>query len=377
GYRDNQGMGISEHFEMQFQAPSTAPPQGTTPGSPYSADYLYMTGEGTSDLAQGLWGLMRTYNRAGGAPLSDLAPLPNNKGMGYVMQPSNSSCPAQAPRLPYWIAAVNYPGNGITYNSRDSITNTSPGGALVYVQTGPNFTNIPSTPPSNPLILRAHAGDCIQIYLLNNFQPGPQQIFTTSDTNPPAVCNTIQTNTSNNGNPQPQFKFPQCSPLLFPSARVGLHAQMLAFDVTQNNGANIGLNPVQTLDPGRAPSPNPTYTWYAGNLTPNSNGTVTGTPVELGSLSLLTADPLEHQPYSMIGALIVEPQNSSWTLVNNNTAVADISVYGNVVFREFVVMMQDNLRLNGASAAVNYGTEPMANRFNFAQGGFDQNDISA
>ena len=67
GFRNNQMMGISEHFEFVVpKLPHKA--DGKT------ADYLYQPGKGSDDQWNGLWGLMRVY----ATKKVDLLELPNN-----------------------------------------------------------------------------------------------------------------------------------------------------------------------------------------------------------------------------------------------------------------------------------------------------------
>ena len=37
--------------------------------------------------------------------------------------------------------------------------------------------------------------------------------------------------------------------LMRPSSHVGLHAQLLAYDITKSDGTNVGANPIQTVPP--------------------------------------------------------------------------------------------------------------------------------
>ena len=343
GYRDNQEMGISEHFEMQFTVPST---------KVSTADYLYVLGSGVTDMGQGLWGLFRTYN-AGGYPntVPDLKPLPNNPGGGVVLKGSGS-CPANATRrIAYNVAAV-YVGSGLSYNSRDganSISNAN--GAVVYMMADANGKPLGSLPPTDPLVLRANAGDCMTVTLFNNIIPAQSgSLFTTADTNAPGVA-------------------PFAGISLFPSTAVGMHAQLVGYDVSQNNGVNVGLNPDQVVPAcTAAPCPSRQYQWYAGQVVTNPDGTTTGVPIELGSANLITSDPIEQQPLSMIGALVVEPMGAKWSAKAGTSAdITDAS--GNFLFREFVTILQNNVYLTqGVFNSINFGTEPMAYRFSNAQG---------
>ena len=50
-----------------------------------------------------------------------------------------------------------------------------------------------------------------------------------------------------------------------PSSYVGLHPQLLYYDVSRYDAANIGKNSNQTVAPGQFT----TYEWYAGDVTIN------------------------------------------------------------------------------------------------------------
>ena len=341
GYRDNQAMGISEHYEFQFKLPSTQNP---------TADYLFKPGSGINDLGQGLWGILRSYN-AGGNPgkYAPLQPLPNNPGGGVPLKQS-ASCPVNATkRPPYNVAAVYIPPPGITYNSRNGGTNniTNANGAVVYVMADSTGKPTAPLPPKEPLVLRANAGDCVTVKLFNNIDP-TSAVFTTADTNAPGT-----------------IPFSQVS--LFPSANVGMHAQLVAYDVTQNNGANVGLNPDQAICPKGASASCPssrTYQWYAGDVVTNADGSTTGVPIELGSANLMAADPLEQQPLSMIAALVIEPKGAIWA-ANSGTSADIHPAPGARPFREFVTILQDNVYLSQTVFnSINFGSEPMSYRFN-------------
>ncbi len=365
GYRDNQAMGISEHFEMQFTMPVTA--SNPSPGvSLPASDYLYMTGSGVDDLANGHWGLMRAYNASGSKPLTDLVPLANNPSGGIAPPQSSQSCPANAPQRQYYVAAISPAKAPVTYNTGEAgqkaIQVTTP---LLYVLAD-NKGNPLTQTPAAPLVLRAVAGECINVTLYNKFV-ATSGVFNTPDSNSP--INNLAVN-------------------LYPSPNVGLHPQLVGYDVTKDSGLNVGFNPAQTVPPGKQTA----YSWYAGTLTTGANGQVTGTPVELGSVNLLSSDPMEQQPYALIGSLIIEPAASVWCQAGTSTcsnstptspAIPDTTVDvkdsgGNLLFREFVTMVQDNVYLNNGSyfQSVNFGTEPMFYRYQSPSVNFNFIDIS-
>jgi hypothetical protein len=122
------------------------------------------------------------------------------------------------------------------------------------------------------------------------------------------------------------------------SREVGLHPQLVSYDMNKANGVNVGLNPVVTVKPGESN----TVTWYAGTIEPDGAG-VRHTPVEFGSVNLTPSDPLRQHPYGMIGALIVEPEGSSWQTDVNSRASAVVTKSDKQQFREFVSVLQDDV----------------------------------
>jgi hypothetical protein len=347
GYRDNQAMGISEHYEFQFKLPSTQAPR---------ADYLYMPGSGVLDLGQGLWGILRSYN-ANGKLLPTLAPLPNNKTGGVALKASGS-CPANATGTrTYGVAAMYLPSPGLTYNSRDGSANSitsSTSGAMLYVMVDPQTLKpLGPFPPKEPIVLRANAGECITVKLFNKLNPS-QAVFNTADGNAPTGM-------------------PWAS--VFPSVNVGMHAQMVAYDVTENNGVNVGINPEQLAQVCTTPPCQlRTYRWYAGDVITNPDGTTTGVPLELGAANLIASDPFEQQPLAMIGALVVEPAGSKWP-PNGGTSADIVDARGSLLFREFVGILQNNVYLtSGVFNSINFGVEPMSYRFGASD--FEDLDIS-
>lgn len=158
---------------------------------------------------------------------------------------------------------------------------------------------------------------------------------------------------------------------------MGLHPQLVAYDPTKSDGANVGLNPVQTVSLGSQR----TYTWYAGHLERNSNNLV-ATPVEPGAVNLISSDPIKHSNKGAIGALIIEPKGSRWTEDASSRASATVYQADGTNFREFVMILQNDLNLrydagavpnladsedleDSGQKAVNYRTEPMWKRVGF------------
>ena len=93
--------------------------------------------------------------------------------------------------------------------------------------------------PVEPLVLRAAAGDCINITLENRLpliMPDLPNFAVMQGTVKRDRFSAQGSTTFNNN-------------LMRPSSHVGLHAQLLAYDITRSDGFNVGNNPVQTVPP--------------------------------------------------------------------------------------------------------------------------------
>ena len=362
GYRNSQMMGISEHFE--FVLPSGS----SSEGIPNPTDYLYR-GASTDDLWNGVWGLMRVFDGRAGIK-ADLKTLPNNP-TGTAPQFLNSFefagvCPSfSAPRRDYSVTAITAAqalANGtLVYNSRKGLHDPT---AILYVRTADldsKTGKLKAGVPIEPLILRANAGDCVNLTLVNKL---PSTLTDLAGFN---TLPMIVENFNNND--------------IKPSNHVGLHPQMLSYFIWHSgDGMNVGNNLTSTVAPGGSI----TYKWYAGAVEIQADGKRVPRPIEFGATNLMPADPIKQGSKGAIGALIIEPQGSSWTEDTTSRASATVSTPDGKQFREFVVLLQNdvNLRFSDGSAvpntaeaedpedsaqkALNYRTEPMWARMNFA-----------
>ena len=378
GYRNSQSMGISEHFE--FELPGIAAIKGATP----FVDYLYKPGSSVDNQWNGTWGLLRAYRGAAGIQ-SDLQLLPNNPtGSAKAADNKkdfNGTCPAAAPSRKFSVTAVTaqnaLPGGTLVYNNR-----TNQGGklhdptAILYVRTNDIDAatgKLKAGVPVEPLVLRANAGDCIEVTLFNQL---PTNVPDLAGWNTlPMIVEGFNAN---------QVK---------PSNQVGLHPQLVAYDVVSSDGANVGFNVVgnpesytpdgrQTAKPGESVK----YKWYAGDIRMNGT-TKVATPIEFGATNLISSDPIKHSNKGAIGSLIIEPQGATWIEDATSRAQATVTKTDGTAFREFVLQFQTdiNLRrgdLQGDAAAVpnmageedaedsgqkalNYRTEPMWKRMGY------------
>jgi hypothetical protein len=392
GYRSSQMMGLSEHFELLFHMPTTAISKSPRKCPDYMksqgdcADYLYSPNYNDDGITNGMWGILRAYDPS--KPMPNLKPLPNNTNPAPVTA-ADLTCPAGAQPVKFNITATtaqkalavvspapDAPGKGqLVFNSRGLGRGTPPiqngdltilrnRTAIMYFHTedlkadGTLRDNV----PIEPLILRAAAGDCIEVTLKNDIDPH-SDVFSQKFNWPPPFASAGLGNLKQTA-----------------SRRVGLHPQLLSYDVTRNNGINVGYNnnnPNDRSDQSAGPGQTRTYRWYAGNIDRNADGTLTFTPVELGSLGLFPSDPMFQHINGMYGGMIVEPKGSTWQCDGGancdptpgstgetppvSRASATVTKADGTKFREFAVMFGDDLRISlSNSSAVNYRTDPTA-----------------
>ncbi|MET0649895.1 MAG: hypothetical protein ABW208_25075, partial [Pyrinomonadaceae bacterium] len=235
-------------------------------------------------------------------------------------------CPQDAVRRPISVTAVSaqtaLPKGTLFYNDRNGY-----GGklhdptAILYVRTNDldAYNRLKSGVPVEPLVIRARAGECIELTLRNRLPnklpdlPG----FSTL----PLLVNRFNAN---------QVR---------PSKYVGLHPQLLRYDVREHDGVNVGLNPDRTVAPGSQI----TYVWYAGDIA-KKGSYIIGRPIEFGATSLSSSDPIKHSNKGAIGALIIEPPDAKWTLDTQSRAAGTVT-HGGGSFREFVLLYQNDVNL--------------------------------
>lgn len=434
GFRNQQMAGISEHFEMITGKESII-------GNRPSIDYLYQNSASVDGQWNGVWGLMRVYNGRWGMQ-TDLQTLPNNtegaapsttndsafptdpafptgatdyedttdssvmtdskvttdtslmstemaesqSTNGLVAPPTvvtskasdfatgksvaTSICPSSALRRDINVTAVNAAalsvvsgGTTLVYNSR-----AGNGGklndptAIMYFRSEDIDANgkVKNGVPIEPLVVRARAGECINFKLTNRL---PSTLLDLDGAN--TLPNIVDGFNANQ---------------VHPSKQVGLHPQLLAYNVINSDGKNVGFNPNQTVGPGGITR----YKWYAGDVVINGNQRI-ATPIEFGATNLISSDPIKHSNKGAIGALIVEPQGSSWVEDPGTHSQATVTKSDGSWFREFVLQFQTDINMrfeNGtgvpnlggltedaedsAQKAINYRTEPLWKRMNYA-----------
>jgi manganese oxidase len=319
GYRSTQGMGISEHYEFLFQLPKLHDTAEQT-------DYLYESSSEVPGLTGGNWGLLRAYNKR----QTDLFPVPSKHEHEEHAEQEGAGC--TEPNRKFDVTAAfgrDILSGPLVYNARGDALN--PGmnqivdwNAMMYVRTDdldPITHKLKPNAPREPLILRAAAGDCIQVTLRNRLLPPDEHMNrgrTVAMIGRDPTLQNVKINTSH---------------------EVGLHAQLVSYDMSKGDGVNVGLNPTVTVGPGK----DTVFNWYAGLVKVNHEGEVKRTPVEFGAISLSPADPLMQHPYGLVGGLIIEPRRSKWKEDSNSHASAVVTTEDDSKFREFAAVVQDDL----------------------------------
>jgi hypothetical protein len=277
-------------------------------------------------------------------------------------------CPGTAPKRTINVTAVNawaLPTGKLIYNSR-----AGNGGALndptaiMYFRSSDidAYGKVKAGVPIEPLVVRARAGECINFNLYNRL--------------PSTLPDLAGFNTMSN------LLFHFNANQVRPSNQVGLHPQLLAYNVANSDGKNVGFNPNQTVGPGGVVR----YRWYAGDVIVNGSQRI-ATPIEFGATNLISSDPIKHSNKGAIGSLIIEPQGSTWIEDSTSRAQATVTKTDGTSFREFVVQFQTDINMrfadgspvpnlagpggaedpeDSAQKAINYRTEPLWKRMNYA-----------
>lgn len=276
----SQTIGISEAFNIHI----------TKPYAP--ADYLYYFG-GIDDAWLGLWGILRAYPR----PTKRLKPLCKGKKQLLPLPP----CPGKdAVIRRYDIAAIQ---RDVLYNDHGD---HDPNG-LLFVPLADVSNAMEKNYRPKPLILRANAGDWIEVTLHNLF-----------------------------AEPVPYFDYPRV-PLdkkHTPSMRVSLNPQYLYYDPVCDSGINVGYNNrEQTVGVGESKK----YLWYADR--------------EYGSCILQSfGDMRNHRYHGLFGSIIIEPAGADWYREDSflpalHEEQAVIVPPGVDSYRECVVFIQNGIRM--------------------------------
>ena len=276
----SQTLGISEAFNIHITKPYT------------SGDYLYYFG-GIDDAWLGLWGIIRAHVH----PCKRLKPLCKGKAQILPLPP----CPGKDDIIrKYEIAAIQ---KDISYNRHGD---HDPDG-LLFVPLKDAERAMQENYQPKPLILRANAGDWIEVTLHNLFD-----------------------------HPIPYFDYPRV-PLdkkHKPSMRVSLNPQFLEYDPVCDSGINVGFNNrEQTVGVGESKK----YLWHADK--------------EYGACIIQSfGDMRNHRYHGLFGAIIIEPPGAKWyrsfSLAKASYEEAAVIIAPGVeTFRECTVFIQNGIRM--------------------------------
>ncbi len=301
------GVGISERFNAYI--PSAGGP-AALPG-----DYLYYNGT-ERHFRDGAWGVFRVYGDA----RADLLPLPGRPppeggteaGVGdgepRRARGPGAACPDDAPVRRFDVSVVDVP---LVFNLEAGLTIPS---GRIFVLESERRAVVSGVARPEPLVIRANAGDCVEVRLTNrSTQPA------------------------------------------------SMNFDAMSADPAGSLGITVGRNPRQSVRPGEST----VYRVFA----PSELGTVVIR--DFGNV-------FRNAREGLYGALIVEPPGATYedpyTGEEIDSGVAAvIRVPGQEDFREFVTLFQDNdpdiglfvmpydqdvNRLTG----VNYRAEPMTER---------------
>lgn len=278
----SQTLGVSEAFNLNVTRRYGA------------GDYLYYFG-GIDDAWLGLWGILRVHRRY----RRHLQPLCQGKGMIQPLPP----CPSKDDVVRrYEVVAVQ---KKLIYNKYGD---HDPNGLLFVPKEDVDQVFSGKYMPK-PLILRANAGDWIEVTLHNAWNPEQ---------------------------PIPYFSYPTV-PLdkeYTPSMRVSLNPQFLQYDPVCDSGINVGYNEMeQTVGVGESKR----YLWHADK--------------EYGACLIQSfGDMRNHRYHGLFGAVIVEPPGAEWyrNFTRKKDSFAEqavITAPGVENFREYVLFIQNGIRL--------------------------------
>lgn len=346
GFVNTQPLGISEHFEFDINTPFLDAPQ---------VDYLYY-GSSVDQLWDGMWGLMRVCGSGKLSPScawsEHIAKLPGIKevpGRSETDAKEMVCHDSKQPRRYFDVSAArvcDLYGNcdkpqqtGLTYNKRYGIEDLK---AIIYVLSYAGNQKRPddlsndavleqlknefsgadgkSPRPLEPLVLRANAGQCLEITLRNHL--------------PASAMDGLPFDADKaSGEVADAYAYHNFLPMITDgfnvnqvrmSSSIGLAAPRVSQHPLHHAGSNVGLNAVNsgnvsgsTVLPGSLAPPctesdrqrgrddkcQVKLIWSATDYRGDSNEAV-----EFGALPLTSlADPIKHPMHGLVGALVIGP----------------------------------------------------------------------
>ena len=214
--------------------------------------------------------------------------------------------------------------------------------ALVYIEKA-NVEKYKNGGTIEPLVLRVKADECIKVELISRIEqikdsPGDALM-------PKIVSFNVDQVVGDNGR---QAR---------PSNRIGLHPQLVDYNVSVYDGSFVGLNPSPTLNSGLAlfndvrPK---VYHWYTGRLELKNGSDQEEQyrliPFDKPLVAALTpADPIGQLTHGLFGALIIYPQEATFEIDKDSHLSARVRYTDRNGkkhnYREHVVFYQDGLNL--------------------------------
>jgi hypothetical protein len=143
--------------------------------------------------------------------------------------------------------------------------------------------------------------------------------------------------------------------LMQPSAWVGMHPQLVEYDITRGDGTSIGQNGGDGL---AAPGGQTVYEWYAGVIEMeiseakrNRSVLLSETPIEFGGFNIMPADPIKQGQKGLIAAAVIYPEGATWDVDSDGdnsrmtatvtaTGVLDVNDALEDEFRDFTIVAQ-------------------------------------
>lgn len=308
GWKNSQNTGLSEQFTFDVSITDYW-------SDTYLHDRMYTVDSSQDGLWNGVWGILRSKNTRDAG--DSLVTLPSNP-IPTVLLPgqgigSDNVCPANARVRSYEVVAVLANraldnSLGVTIPSARNTQNATPGssklnlggGTLVYNPRATNITmmvddgmggkkqevfgvgplhdptailfvrkgdldpanKIKPGKPVEPIVLRAAAGECIQVILHNKLPENPEEMPDLDGYT--SVSGIIHRDTNDPNGSVTSFN----NNLICPSNEIGLHPQLVHYNVQTYDGNNVGVNKRSTIKPGETI----VYQWYAGAVELSSNG---------------------------------------------------------------------------------------------------------
>jgi hypothetical protein len=313
-------------------------------------DYLYYSGR-SLELESGAWGIFRVMNTLH----SDLEALPDrtapSTGAGFPSLtftgkappaapngPGTAACPSSAPVRSYDVSLFN----GVTFDKgMPGESDTASGGTwgTMYSLTSDEAAIKAGTKPVVPLVIRANAGDCLQVTLHNDL---PTDNFTW---------------TWGSG-----------------TTKAGFNIGNVIYDPLQSYGSAIGYDPDTTVAPGASRI----YSYYVDK--------------ELGTNLVLNMGNESTWRGGAYGALIAEPAGSVYEDPFTGDPMqsgvfADIFPGNGRPFRENVTIFSDrepklghsimDYYLDSDHSYIDYNEASLTDREPTDQGGGGNNSFSA